>query len=237
MDLAIFELDHTLICDDSHNLWLHWLVSQGYTPRDELSHYRLNAVHQHNTPASGVICPQTTERYRRYLSQTLQPMSGLNCATVANWVQRFIHRDIMPRVYPQARERLDWHRMRGDEILIISASGDHLVMPVARRLGANAGLGLQAGIVNQRFSGRVEGKLTFHEGRLERLKLWLENRDPTFYQQIFAYSHTLYDQPLLEFADVATVINASEPLQKFAAAKGWHNLHWSRYAHRQQDAC
>ncbi|UHM90015.1 HAD family hydrolase [Rahnella victoriana] len=237
MDLAIFELDHTLICDDSHNLWLHWLISQGYASREELSHYRLHAVHQHNAPASGVFCPHYAARYSQYLSQTLLPMSGMSCATVANWVQRFIHRDILPRVYPQAREKLEWHRARGDEILIVSDSGEHLVIPVARRLGADAGLGLQTGILNQRFSGTVEGELTFHQGRVDRLKVWLDARRPQTYQQIFAYSHTLYDQPLLEFADVATVINASEPLQKIAAAQGWNSQHWSRYPRLQKTAC
>jgi HAD superfamily hydrolase (TIGR01490 family) len=230
MDLAIFELDHTLICDDSHNLWLHWLISQGYASSDELTHYRLHAL-----PAQ--FSPHNIAHYSDYLTRAFVPMSGLSCPTVANWVQRFIHRDILPRVYPQAREKLEWHRARGDEILIISASGEHLVKPVARRLGAHAGIGLQAGVSNQRFSGAVEGKLTFHQGRVDRLKLWLETRKSPAYQQIFAYCHTLYDQPLLEFADVSTVINASEALQNIAAAQGWHSQHWSRYPHLQQAAC
>lgn len=234
MDLAIFELDHTLICDDSHNLWLHWLISQGYASPDELSHYRLHVIPQHNTAPGERFSPHYAAHYRDYLSRALLPMSGLSCPTVANWVQRFIHRDIMPRIYPQARERLEWHRARGDEILIISASGEHLVIPVARRLGANAGLGLQTGISNQRFNGRVEGKLMFHQERLERLQIWLGARRSRPYQQIFAYSHTLYDQPLLAFADIATVINPGEALQKLAAEQGWHSQEWSRYPQRQQ---
>lgn len=237
MDLAIFELDHTLICDDSHNLWLHWLISQGYASSDELSHYRLHALPAQNSVAGGQFSPQSAAHYSDYLARAFVPMSGLSCPTVANWVQRFIHRDIMPRVYPQALEKLEWHRARGDEILIVSASGEHLVKPVARRLGAQAGIGLKAGVSNQRFSGVVEGYLTFHQGRLDRLKLWLETCKPDAYQQIFAYSHTLYDRPLLEFADVSTVINPGEALQNFAAEKGWHSQHWSRYPHLQQTAC
>ncbi|PKE31060.1 HAD-IB family hydrolase [Rahnella sp. AA] len=228
MDLAIFELDHTLICDDSHNLWLHWLILQGYASPDELNHYRLYVSHPQKTDVSGHFCPQYAAHYTHYLSQTLAPMNGLSCTTVANWVQRFIHRDIMPRVYPQARERLAWHRGRGDEILIISASGEHLVIPIARHLGANAGLGLQTGISNQRFNGATEGQLPFHQGRLERLKTWLSARRPLRYKQVFAYSHTLYDQPLLEFADIATVVNGSETFQRLAAEQGWYRQEWVR---------
>ncbi|HAT24319.1 MAG TPA: HAD-IB family hydrolase, partial [Pantoea septica] len=30
MDLAVFDLDETVICADSTGLWLRWLVSQGF---------------------------------------------------------------------------------------------------------------------------------------------------------------------------------------------------------------
>ena len=32
VDLALFDLDKTLICADSNSLWMRWLVSQGYAP-------------------------------------------------------------------------------------------------------------------------------------------------------------------------------------------------------------
>ena len=34
MDLALFDLDETLICEDSTGLWLRWLVSQGFAPSE-----------------------------------------------------------------------------------------------------------------------------------------------------------------------------------------------------------
>ncbi|MEQ4514794.1 MAG: HAD family hydrolase, partial [Pantoea agglomerans] len=34
MDLALFDLDETLICEDSTSLWLRWLVSQGFAPSE-----------------------------------------------------------------------------------------------------------------------------------------------------------------------------------------------------------
>ena len=35
-----------------------------------------------------------------YMQATLAPLTGLSVQTVAGWVQRYIRRDILPRVYP-----------------------------------------------------------------------------------------------------------------------------------------
>lgn len=32
MDLALFDLDETLISDDSTGLWIRWLVNEGLAP-------------------------------------------------------------------------------------------------------------------------------------------------------------------------------------------------------------
>ena len=34
MDLALFDLDETLINEDSASLWIRWLVSQGFAPAE-----------------------------------------------------------------------------------------------------------------------------------------------------------------------------------------------------------
>ncbi len=48
MDLALFDLDKTLISDDSTSLWLQWLVSQGYTSTSSLQeNHKPNAFRHH----------------------------------------------------------------------------------------------------------------------------------------------------------------------------------------------
>lgn len=109
MDLALFDLDETLIDDDSASLWIRWLVGQGFAPAElELQEQQLMQLYY-----------QGKLSMEDYMQATLAPLTGLSVQTVAGWVQRYIRRDILPRVYPAARERLQWHRERGDCILVI----------------------------------------------------------------------------------------------------------------------
>lgn len=90
MDLALFDLDETLIDDDSASLWIRWLVGQGFAPAElELQEQQLMQLYY-----------QGKLSMEDYMQATLAPLTGLSVQTVAGWVQRYIRRDILPRVYP-----------------------------------------------------------------------------------------------------------------------------------------
>jgi len=227
MNLALFDLDKTLISDDSASLWLHWLVSQGYTPRDSLhTHLKhMHAVsHYSDSPPDPAVITS-------YLALTLAPMSGYHCSTVTGWVERFVHRDILPRLYPQARQQIAWHKERGDSIALVSASGEHLVKTVARRLGIEHVFALQAEVNDSPlcFTGNTLGELTFHQGSVRRIESWLAHPSTPAFKQTYAYSDSIYDLPLLEFVDKPSVVNGCRALREVAALQGWPELNWSRH--------
>lgn len=227
MDLALFDLDKTLISDDSATLWLHWLVSQGYTSTDSLQ-FHLAQMHPITNYADSPPDPATVTSY---LANTLAPMSGYHCSTVSGWVERFVHRDILPRLYPQARQQIAWHRERGDCIALVSTSGEHVVSVVARRLGIEHIFALQPEVHDTPFcfTGKTSGDLTFHQGSVRRIQAWLEQPSTPSFKHIYAYSDSIYDLPLLEFVDKPTVVNGCRELRKTAEAKGWPHVNWSRH--------
>jgi phosphoserine phosphatase len=55
---------------------------------------------------------------------------------------------IEPIIYGDACRCIAEHRKRGDRILIISASGTHLVGPIAARLGVDEYLAIELEAVN-----------------------------------------------------------------------------------------
>lgn len=218
MDLALFDLDETLICDDNTGLWLRWLVSQGYAPPALLEQERELMTHYY----------QGTLAIEDYMNITLSPLAGMGTLTVAGWIRRFIHRDIMPRVYPAARDKLAWHKQRGDTIVIISASGEHLVTPIVEQLGADVALAIGVEIVDERYSGNTFGTMTYKEGKVTRLNDWLSQQNAVKFEHIWAYSDSINDLPMLEHADYAHVINPAEPLLNLAQQRGWDVHHWTR---------
>lgn len=218
MDLALFDLDETLISDDSSGLWLRWLVDEGLAPPElaEQEQYLMKQYYQGNLSMS---C---------YMESTLSPLVGKHTVEVAGWVERFIAHDILPRIYPQARKLLAWHRDRGDYIVIISATGEHLVNPIAQCFSANAALAIGVAVEDNRYTGKTYGTLTYREGKVERLKQWLAESPQLDFQRTYGYSDSINDKPLLEYVDRAAVINPGTELVDLAILHDWDIHHWQR---------
>ncbi|CFQ29405.1 MULTISPECIES: HAD family hydrolase [Yersinia] len=216
MDLALFDLDETLISDDSSGLWLRWLVDKGLAPvaLAEQEQYLMKQYYQGELSMS---C---------YMESTLSPLVGRQTTEVAGWVEHFIERDILPRIYPQARKMLAWHRNRGDYIVIISATGEHLVTPIAQHFAANAALSIGVAVEDNRYTGKTYGTLTYREGKVERLKQWLSASPQLDFAHTYGYSDSINDKPLLEYVDHATVINPGNELVDLAILHDWNIHHW-----------
>ena len=218
MDLAVFDLDETLICEDSTSLWLRWLVSQGFAPEALIAEEQA-LMRQYHAGSLSI---------EEYMTTTLAPLAGMATLTVAGWVRRFIHRDILPRVFPAARERIRWHQQRGDKVVIITASGDHLAVPIAQRLGVDGALAIGVEIVDERYSGQIYGTATYREGKVTRLSDWKALQQAQRFEHTWAYSDSMNDLPLLAHADPAWVINPDARLQQEAQQRGWQVCNWVR---------
>lgn len=218
MDLALIDLDETLISEDSTGLWLRWLVSQGYAPTTLIASGQALMAQYY----------QGELTIEEYMSATLSPIAGRGTLTVSGWVRRFIQRDILPRVYPSARERIAWHKQRGDRVMVVSTSGEHLMVPIAQQLGADGTLTIGVETVGDRYSGRSYGKVGFAEGKIIPLTDWISVRNDAAYNRTWVYSDAINDLPMLEQADHAYVINPAGPLRALAEQRGWEVCHWRR---------
>ncbi|ARJ40614.1 hydrolase [Pantoea alhagi] len=218
MDLALFDLDETLICANSNSLWMRWLASQGYAPESLIAEEQRLMAQYHQ----GEIPLET------YMNRTLAPLTGMATLTVSGWVRRFIQRDIVPRVYPAARERLAWHQQRGDTIMLVSAGGEHLLTPIAQRLGLHGALAVGVEIINDRYSGQPCSTLNGRAGKAPHLADWRSLQQEKRFQHTWAYSDSITDLPLLEQADHACVINPDIQLLQEARQRGWEVTHWEK---------
>lgn len=218
MDLALFDLDETLISDDSSGLWIRWLADKGLAP-PELAEQEQYLIKQYYQGQLSMAC---------YMTSTLSPLIGKDTTEVAGWVERFIAHDILPLIYPKAREQLAWHRNRGDYIVIISATGEHLVTPIAQHFAADASLSIGVAVENGRYTGKTYGTLTYREGKVERLKQWLMASPQLDFKCTYGYSDSLNDKSLLEYVDHAVVINPGTELVDLAILHDWEIHHWQR---------
>lgn len=216
MALAIFDLDETLINGDCASLWsremarLGWVDGECFMQRDA----QLMAAY-----GEGKLAMED------YMAFSLAPMAGRARHAVASDVAAFVPAVIDPLVYADARATIARHRSAGDRLLVISASGVHLVAPIAAHLGIDEVLAIDLELLDGHFSGRTEGVLTYREGKVTRLLTWLDSEGETLEGASF-YSDSRNDLPLLCAVSHPYAVNPDPVLLAHAQQARWPVLSW-----------
>ena len=216
MALAIFDLDETLINGDCASLWsremvrLGWVDGESFMQRDA----QLMAAY-----GEGKLAMED------YMAFSLAPMAGRSRHAVSSEVAAFIAAVIDPLVYADARATIARHRSAGDRLLVISASGVHLVAPIAAQLGIDEVLAIDLELLEGHFSGRTEGVLTYREGKVTRLLTWLDSEGETLEGASF-YSDSRNDLPLLCAVSHPYTVNPDPVLRAHAQQARWPMLSW-----------
>lgn len=217
MALAIFDLDETLIHGDCASLWseqmarLGWVDGKAFLRRDRELMEAYGKGHL---------------RMEEYMAFSLEPIAGRTLEEVQHLVEPWVEDVIEPIIYGDACRCIAEHRKRGDRILIISASGTHLVVPIAARLGVDEYLAIELEAVNGVYTGQTHGVLTYREGKITRLLEWLDQEQENLEGASF-YSDSRNDLPLLLKVDFPHAVNPDAVLREHAEINGWPILSWS----------
>jgi HAD superfamily hydrolase (TIGR01490 family) len=211
MSLALFDLDNTLLAGDSDYLWGKFLADQGVVDADwyERENHRFYEEYKAGTLD-----------IREFLAFSLEPLRRLAPDRLAALHQRFMAEVIRPLITPAARALLDFHRQRGEELLIITATNRFVTEPIARELGVPHLLASEPEMRNGRYTGQVAGTPCFREGKVERLRDWLRQTGHNLAHSPF-YSDSHNDLPLLEMVPYPIAVDPDQTLQDHAAARDW----------------
>lgn len=212
--LAIFDLDDTLIHGDSSNLFTTFLRDQGFHSDCEAAardaHF-LDAYHAGSLDLE------------EYMMFCLSPLKGWSKAYVDHVVAQFIDGIIRPRICQTMYKRLEWHRIQGHELLVISATGEHLVKPIAAALNIPCGIGIELCWDENRLTGQIGARRPFREGKVIALDEWLagQKEHP---EAIWFYSDSHNDLPLLERADHPFAVSPDPTLAAHALKRRWPTI-------------
>jgi phosphatidylglycerophosphatase C len=103
---------------------------------------------------------------------------------------------------PEVGQRLEWHRDRGDQVLIVSASPELYVRTAGELLGVDGvvatGLAVDA---DGRLTGRYRGANCRGEEKLRRLRAWIDEEGMAP-DKLWAYGNSRGDLRMLRAADV-----------------------------------
>lgn len=215
MNLALFDLDHTLLPLDSDYEWGQFLV-------------RIGAVD------SVAFAKRNAEFYAQYEAGTLDPVEYLEFAlgTLARfprtqldiWHRQFMDEVIRPGILPAACNLIKQHQDAGDLTVIITATNRFVTEPIAEALGvANLIAAEPEYSANGEFTGKLRGIPTSGTGKVTHIKEWLETRGQSLdsFARSYFYSDSQNDIPLLSAVTHPIATNPNALLKAHAQAQGW----------------
>ncbi|MBV2235834.1 MAG: HAD-IB family hydrolase [Sterolibacterium sp.] len=216
MNLALFDLDNTLLATDSDFEWAQFLIELGVLDREiqEAKNAEFYAQYQAGTLDIDA-----------FLDFQLRPLSHHSRTQLADWHEDFMARCIRPNITPQARALVEKHRAAGDLLAIVTATNSFVTGPIAREFGIPH---LIATIPAQdcrsgQYTGKHSGLPAFRAGKINRVEAWLESLGlwwGSFAQSHF-YSDSHNDLPLLEQVSRPVAVDADATLTAHARQHGW----------------
>lgn len=211
MSLAIFDLDNTLLAGDSDYLWGQFLCDHGIVDR---------ATYERENQRFYDAYKQGSLDILAFLAFSLAPLARHPRAQLDTWHAAFMQEKIEPLITPAAEDLIRRHREAGDTLMIITATNGFVTAPIARRLGITHLIATEPETNDGGFTGRVAGTPSFREGKVERLRHWLDEQRATLDGAWF-YSDSHNDLPLLELVDHPVAVDPDEILARYAQDKGW----------------
>ncbi len=218
-NIALFDLDHTLIPIDSDYEWGQFLC-------------RVGAV---DAVAFG---KRNTEFYAQYQAGTMNPVEYLEFAlgTLAQfsaedlnaWHRQFMDEIIAPALLPEAHQLLEQHRAQGDLIAIITATNRFVTAPIAKALGVEHLLAAEPELDDTgRITGKLHGTPSSGAGKITHLQHWLEQNGQSLndFGKSYFYSDSQNDIPLLSLVSHPVATNPNALLLAHAQTQGWPTLH------------
>ncbi len=211
MTLAIFDLDNTLIADDSDYLWGKFLVDQGIV--DRFVYDKINAQFYEDYQNG-------TLDMMAFLRFALAPLAAHPIEQLHSWRQQFIDTIITPLILKQAQALVEKHRAQGDTLLVITATNSFITAPIVALYGIDHLIATTPELINGKYTGNVVGVPCFQEGKVTRLHEWLALNNETLEGSYF-YSDSHNDLPLLKLVDHPVAVDPDEKLHNFAIAQNW----------------
>jgi HAD superfamily hydrolase (TIGR01490 family) len=211
MPLALFDLDNTLLDGDSDYLWGCFLVEHGIVDGEFYESENQRFYDQYVAGSLDI---------HEFLRFQLQPLAAHKRVQLEQWREQYLASMIEPILLRKARELIDQHRGKGDELLIITATNRFITEPIAQRYGVTGLLATEPEIIDGEYTGAVTGIPCFQDGKVKRLQSWLQSNRRDLAGSWF-YSDSHNDLPLLQLVDHPVAVDPDDKLKAIAEERGW----------------
>ncbi len=216
MSTAIFDVDRTLLDGMSGYLFTRWLWTKGHlSARSKLRIaksfflYRSGLKPLTELVAVGVTC-----------------LAGMHAVHVDELADQCVNEVLWPLLFTEAVEKIAEHAACNDFTCLASGSAQPLIAALARRVGADAGIGTAAMIdENGLYLPKVKPPFSYMAGKLELVEQLLREKSLRL-DEAALYTDNDADLPLCRRVARPFAVNPDPGLKQKALEHEWPILTW-----------
>jgi HAD superfamily hydrolase (TIGR01490 family) len=209
-ELLIFDLDNTLLAGDSDRNWGIFLAEQkvvGSSYLDESEKF-YNNYYDGSLDIDG------------FLSFCLKPLIENDMSYLLELRKQFIEDKIKPIITEPGREIINQAIEDGKTVIIATATNDFVTRPIADLFNVRTLIATEFEVINQKFTGKVLNTPCFREGKVSKVKKWVDDNNFDLSKASF-YSDSFNDLPLLEKVKNPVIVDGDDKLLEIGKNRNW----------------
>ena len=212
---AFFDLDGTLLTVNSATLWIK-------------RQRRLGLIRKRDAARASLYLGAYWLGFLDIESALVAALATLRDTSeesVRGETQTWWREEVRPYIAPGAREVLARHRLRGDQLVLLTSSSLYASEMAREEFGLDAVLCQRYEVKAGRFTGQPIRPICYGAGKVAVAEAWAKERGVDLAQSSF-YSDSSTDVPMLERVGSAFAVHPDPRLRFIARARGWPRLDW-----------
>jgi HAD superfamily hydrolase (TIGR01490 family) len=210
--LTIFDLDNTILNGDSDYSWIEFLIKNNYVDAksyEEKNKYFFDQYHQ------------GTLDIAEYAGFSIGSFIEIGKEKLPEILDKFLLTVIEPMINIYALRLIHKHYENDDQLLLASATNKVLVDLIAKRLEFPNVIATIPEQINGTFTGKILEPSALGEGKLLRVKEWMDKNGYKDFSGTTFYSDSINDLPLLESVEKPIAVNPDEKLREISINNSW----------------
>ena len=212
MNIALFDLDNTLINGDSDYEWGNFLVENNYVDKEYYQKKNDVFFEQYR---KGTLCPIEFAKF------SYEPLAKYDYEFLLDIRKKFFKEKIKPIIHKKAEDLVKLHKKNNDIIVIVTATNSFISRLSADYFKIEDLLATEPEFKNGKFTGGLSGEPCFKEGKVNKVKKWMESNKYINYEDIYFYTDSHNDMKLLEFCTIPVAVDPDNILKEISIKNNW----------------
>lgn len=207
---AFFDMDKTLIAENSGSLYMRYRYARGEISGMELLK-GLGAYIQYKVGMLDI---------RNWTKNMMLQFKDSNALELESQARDWFDELVAPTIYPEAEELVRKHQAQDHIVVVVSGATKFVVQPLAERLKIEHMLYTRLEVEGGVFTGRVIEPICFEEGKIYWLQQFIDEHDIDLAKSWF-YTDSITDMPLMDIVGHPVAVNPDPLLYRTAVKRRW----------------